>query len=130
MIEPYLIAHVVRGSPAFDIAEQMPCSTCQGYPFGGYPENLDGPGCDECNSLGYWWIIPTSGHRAYPYWWIKLDDLPDLQLLFTTTDYGDVRIPPPIHPDHYAINNSFLSPPADLAKALAAAFPRPKIARR
>jgi len=46
--EPYLIAHLVRGSPAFDIAEQLQIG-------------------DE---LG--WIIPTSGHRAYPYWTEKL----------------------------------------------------------
>jgi hypothetical protein len=40
----YLIAHKVRGEPAFDVAIQM--------------EMPDGP----------WWIIPTSGHRAFPYW--------------------------------------------------------------
>lgn len=39
----YLIAHRVRGAPAFDIAQQMEVG-------------------DEV-----WWIIPTSGHRAYPY---------------------------------------------------------------
>lgn len=47
----YLIAHKVRGQPAFDIAIQMPMD-------------------DEI-----WWIIPTSGHRAYPYWNIALNDL-------------------------------------------------------
>jgi len=46
----YLIAHKVRGQPAFDIAIQMMME--------------DGP----------WWIIPTSGHRAYPYAWRKLHD--------------------------------------------------------
>ena len=45
MTELYLIAHKVRGEPAFDIAIKM--------------EMEDG---EE------WWIIPTSGHRAYPYW--------------------------------------------------------------
>jgi hypothetical protein len=44
--EPYLILHKVRGAPAFDIAIQM---------------------FVECESdPGPWWIIPTSGHRAYP----------------------------------------------------------------
>ena len=38
----YLILHKVRGEPAFDVAEQMEVG-------------------DEV-----WWIIPTSGHRAYP----------------------------------------------------------------
>lgn len=45
---PYLIAHKVRGQPTFDIAIQMEME-------------------DEV-----WWIIPTSGHRAYPYWHIPL----------------------------------------------------------
>ena len=46
----YLIAHKVRGEPAFDIAEPMQVG-------------------DET-----WWVIPTSGHRAYPYWTSKLED--------------------------------------------------------
>ena len=46
----FLIAHKVRGEPAFDIAEQMPVG-------------------DEI-----WWIIPTSGHRAYPFWHRVLED--------------------------------------------------------
>lgn len=40
--ELFLIAHKVRGEPAFDVAIQMQM-----------PD-------------GVWWIIPTSGHRAYP----------------------------------------------------------------
>lgn len=44
MTELFLIAHKVRGEPAFDVAERLQIG-------------------DE---LG--WIIPTSGHRAYPYW--------------------------------------------------------------
>ena len=43
MTELYLIAHKVRGEPAFDIA------TC---------EEVEGEDM---------WIIPTSGHRAHPY---------------------------------------------------------------
>ena len=58
----YLIAHKVRGEQAFDIAIQMVMAD------------------------GLWWVIPTSGHRAYPYWWTSIDpdgcpglphDLPD-----------------------------------------------------
>ena len=41
--EPFLIAHKVRGQAALDVAEPM---------------IVDGE---------TWWIIPTSGHRAYPY---------------------------------------------------------------
>ena len=61
MSELYLIAHKVRGEPAFDIAVKM--------------EMAD----------GCWWIIPTSGHRAFPYWHERIKfqiaempaDLPD-----------------------------------------------------
>lgn len=63
MSELYLIAHKVRGEPAFDVAIQMDCPLCMdeaGCNFG----------CAECDNAGYWWIIPTSGHRAYP-WWSK-----------------------------------------------------------
>lgn len=48
----FLIAHKVRGEAAFDVAT---------------PIEIDGePG----------WIIPTSGHRAYPYWTAPLDPPP------------------------------------------------------
>ena len=50
MSELYLIAHKVRGEPALDIAIKM--------------EMVD----------GCWWIIPTSGHRAFPYWHKLLGD--------------------------------------------------------
>lgn len=60
MSNSWLIAHKVRGEPAFDVAERMECPEC-----GGKDEN-----CEGCQGEGYWWIIPTSGHRAYP-WWSK-----------------------------------------------------------
>ena len=81
MSELYLIAHKVRGAPAFDIAERM-------------------PELDEGDDLG--WIIPTSGHRAHPYWSQHLnqlgavkDNVPDLPL--------DMVVPPmpSSWPDHY-----------------------------
>lgn len=40
--EPFLILHKVRGEPAFDIAIRLPIGDEEG------------------------WIIPTSGHSAYP----------------------------------------------------------------
>lgn len=69
MTYPYLIAHKVRGEPAFDVATQMPCPEC----------SADGsePTCSECDGLGYWWIISTSGHRAYPIMNWPLNDLYD-----------------------------------------------------
>lgn len=51
----YLILHKVRGKPAFDVAERC--------------EDL-GTETDP----GPWWIIPTSGHRAFPciHWELSL----------------------------------------------------------
>ena len=51
----YIIAHKVRGEPAFDIAIK-----------------LDTPLDEEV------WIIPTSGHRAYPYWYEEFNRVPPL----------------------------------------------------
>ena len=56
--EPYLILHKVRGEPAFDVAVQLHVK-CESDP-------------------GPWWVIPTSGHRAYPLRWWRLDDLRDI----------------------------------------------------
>lgn len=75
----YLIAHKVRGAAAFDIAHQLQIG-------------------DEVG-----WVIPTSGHRAYPYRWWKVDDLydnsdmdmPQPQYILDTVD------PPSDLPDHY-----------------------------
>lgn len=79
MNELFLIAHKVRGEPAFDVATKIECPEC--------PEGTDEGFCAECDNTGFWWIIPTSGHRAYPY---AVD-----QIMF---DAG----PMPIDlPDHY-----------------------------
>lgn len=94
----YLLAHVVRGEPAFDIGEQMRCPMCA----------LDEQGaeCVECDSTGYWWIIPTSGHRAYPYWNINLDSLMhdtsgSISEIDPIRTLGEVPPMPPSWPDHY-----------------------------
>lgn len=71
---PYLIAHLVRGVPAFDIATR----------------------CDDMGTKsdpGPWWIIPTSGHRAYPYEQWLLSDIANITLPIEA---------PPDWPDHYA----------------------------
>jgi len=52
----YLILHKVRGEPAFDIAQM-----CEDMGTESDPEP--------------WWIIPTSGHRAYPWGWWKMEEL-------------------------------------------------------
>jgi len=47
----YLILHKVRGEPAFDVADKLQIGDEEG------------------------WIIPTSGHRAYPIVVVPLDEL-------------------------------------------------------
>lgn len=66
----HLILHKVRGEPAFDVATELQIG-------------------DE---LG--WIIPTSGHRAYPYQTWRLDEL----------GFGNPSIVPDGVPDHYEID--------------------------
>lgn len=68
MTDLYLIAHRVRGEPAFDVAQRIHCPECN-------PHGDQWKGCHECDGRGIWWIIPTSGHRAYPYWHSKLTDI-------------------------------------------------------
>ncbi len=82
MTELYLIAHKVRGEAAFDIAHQCTCSVCNAF------------GCHECNDCGYWWIIPTSGHRAYPYFHVELNEL------CVTDELLHITMPQGL-PDHY-----------------------------
>jgi len=120
MTDFYLIAHKVRGEPAFDIAERMVCPICSGE------------GCAECDDAGYWWIIPTSGHRAYAYWWLDMN-----QVLYTSN-----RSPSPIwllpfnfnppddHPDHYPLRHTPAAPRVDILSLLPRAAPGPTIRRR
>lgn len=80
--QPFLIAHKVRGEPAFDIAIQMEVD--------GYDEP--------------WWIIPTSGHRAYPYWHHELEKLMYIpQVVWETeiTYAAIIKRLPQDWPDHY-----------------------------
>lgn len=67
----FLIAHKVRDERALDIAVKMPMAD------------------------GDWWIIPTSGHRAYPYWTCQLSDL---------FAYENIGPPPTGLRDHYHIS--------------------------
>lgn len=97
MTDLYLIAHKVYGQPAFDIAERMDCPLCAGH-----GHDLDGY-CHECDSLGYWWIIPTSGHRAYPCYATSLNQLymqPSSPIV-TYTEHSQGFIIPSTLPDHY-----------------------------
>jgi hypothetical protein len=138
MTDPFLIAHKVRGEPAFDVAIQMTCPHCLGYPFGGYPEDLDHPGCHECDEKGYWWIIPTSGHRAYPIMHWELSDLlvGDTRdgYMSVTNEAGPLEHHPAFDslPDHYPTRSTptlSLVDALGLRKPKAEASPTP-VARR
>lgn len=114
MSDLYLIAHKVRGKPAFDVATRMRCSICDG--IGGYkvPDfetgeitDYEGPSCHECDGLGYWWIIPTSGHRAYPWrWWplanLRYESCAEVQDYDVVQPMDEIQngIPDEV-PDHY-----------------------------
>lgn len=76
----YLILHKVRGEPAFDVAEPFDLSSGETY-----------------------WIVSTSGHRAYPYKkWRIVHSL----------DLGDVSLD---HlPDHYPTPRAVRPKPKDL----------------
>lgn len=107
MPDLFLIAHKVRGEPAFDVATKLECPECLGKGEGicseGSPHS-----CLECDSTGFWWIIPTSGHRAYPYFHVELNELRVVDEL--------LHIPmPPSLPDHYTTR---AAPRIDLAAAL------------
>lgn len=124
MTDPYLIAHKVRGEPAFDVAVRMDCPLCR----------EDGGtiswGCDECDQLGYWWIIPTSGHRAYPYWHCEIADLAvaqgNMEYYSVSSEVPDEM--PPSLPDHYAHRSASI---ISLTEALGIRpAPQPKIVRR
>jgi hypothetical protein len=79
-------------------------------------------GCPECDHLGYWWIIPTSGHRAYPSTYMHLDCVtPQHVEMMKHSNISNVQ-------DHYKVGPS---PKLDI-KSLFRATQEPKqhIARR
>ena len=88
MSEPYLILHKVRGEPAFDVAIKIQADD---------PDGVD----EEV------WIIPTSGHRAYPYTATPLATL------------ATFCLPLPIDwPDHYSCNEPSKKPEPSLGGRL------------
>lgn len=84
----HLILHKVRGEAAFDIAEQME------------------------NGM---WIIPTSGHRAYPAQHWPLEAITYLPLSTLTL--------PANLPDHYSINDR---KPEPTTVTLVSSYTKPK----
>lgn len=94
----YLILHKVRGEPAFDVAQRL-------------EDNLEGE-----TQLGEVWIIPTSGHRAYPFWTHPLNSV----LIEGDTPYQSFPlIDAPLYEtmpldlkDHYAASEPIAKPAA------------------
>lgn len=86
MTNLYLILHKVRGEPAFDIA---------------IPTTI----ADEAA-----WIIPTSGHRAYPVDYWALDELCIMTMDKYSERYHSINEVaasiPSDWPDHYACETS------------------------
>lgn len=80
--ELFLILHKVRGAPAFDIA--IRCDDM------GTPEDP-----------GPWWIIPTSGHRAYPYIYWEFRGQIDIGPSTNPYDIVTGKDEWPLWPDHY-----------------------------
>ena len=112
MPDPFLIAHKVRGEPAFDVAIQMTCPECEAQ------------GCHECDNLGYWWIIPTSGHRAYPWGHVPFTDL---MMIISDGEIDSIldrfrEGMPPSLPDHYPTR---ATPTVSLLEALGLRKPKP-----
>ncbi len=111
MSELYLILHKVRGEPAFDIAQKLSIGDEEG------------------------WIIPTSGHRAYPHRHWRVDELADIsdyphQYPQEAADTGGL---PPHLPDHCSINHepkAILTSARDLLAKLGLAKPSPAPTRR
>jgi hypothetical protein len=120
MTDLYLIAHKVRGEAAFDVASKMTCPECDN-------EAYFTMGCVECDQLGYWWIIPTSGHRAYPYWANSLDNAVDWEMLRINGN-PIVDMPEYNLPDHYPTSTPTKGP--TLAERLGLTKVVGKITRR
>ncbi len=118
-IDLHLIAHKVRGEPAFDVATRIECAEC-------HSATMDYI-CRECDGFGYWWIVPTSGHRAYPYWHEALS-------ILTDGLHNSIPEMPEGLPDHYQTRAApAVAPrPAGLEAMMAAARSAnaPKISRR
>lgn len=115
MSDLFLIAHKVRGEPAFDIAERMICPECN-EGNGMVKETY----CLECEDKGYWWIIGTSGHRAYPFNTAKISE----ESLLILNEM------PPSLPDHYPTRSPPKSEPSSGKLLLAQLGLIPKVVRR
>ena len=117
MTELFLVAHKVRGEAAFDIAVRMECPECHNANY-----DSEDDFCHECDGLGYWWIIPTSGHRAYIHTAHRLDKVfelgPGLTEKWLWEINKDINGSWTNLPDHYQVTASRHTPKRDLLAAL------------
>lgn len=132
--ELYLVAHRVRGEPAFDIAQQISCSICGGAGKDTIADSIEEIECIECDAIGFWWIIPTSGHRAYPYHYWPWDELAcDSRISEHEFDPIPIQLGtmPPDLQDHYHLNQPAApNQPSLLSRLNLKPTPQPPIVRR
>lgn len=122
MTEPHLILHKVRGEPAFDIAIRVQIGA----------EDETKPGWIEEA-----WIIPTSGHRAYPYqqwqlnelFWAPTESDPKISII-DASDSCVINLMTANWPDHYSTNASPKPSPFSPTSLLTRLGLLPKINRR
>jgi hypothetical protein len=92
----YLILHKVRGEPAFDIAQKIMIGKEEG------------------------WVIPTSGHRAYPCAWQRIGG--GFHEVNISCDF-EQSLPPDL-PDHYDAKRD-TTPAIDHLRSLLRLKPKP-----
>lgn len=103
MTDLFLIAHKVRGEPAFDIAIML--------------DLVD----EDGDTI---WIIPTSGHRAYPY---QVLELAPLIAEYRTDNWTAI---PKGWPDHYHLEQTVEAARRSLIDQLNLRPSQPTIIRR
>lgn len=112
MTDLYLIAHKVRGEAAFDIAIILDILDEDGDPI---------------------WIIPTSGHRARPYWTCLLEDCtaPIREHSVRRIHISLLGPMPPDLQDHYHLDQPVApNQPSLLSRLNLKPAPQPPIVRR
>lgn len=123
MSEQYLILHKVRGEPSFDCATKISCPSCEAARQGLDHGNDYAGNCGQCDD-GHWWIT-NSGHRAYPYWELRLDALYLGGEVAMTPNVADM---PPDWPDHFQVQGE--KPPSNFNIMSAIQGLMPKLKRR
>jgi hypothetical protein len=121
----HLILHKVRGQPAFDVAER--CGMCK-EPC--QPQCGLWPKCQDEE----WWIIPTSGHKAYPVQTWPIDSVEYLGQIHVGINgafIGSMSTIPHNWPDHYSAKAAPKEAITfDIGSVLSGLMPKGKFKRR